>query len=352
MSGGVDSSVAAALLVEQGHEVIGVTMRLWPEGVEGGEQGCCGLTAVDDARCVAHTLGIRYHVKSFRDLFRRTVIDNFVSEYARGRTPNPCVRCNRFVKFDALMAWARQLGADYVATGHYARVSYDDSRRRWVLRRAAATGKDQTYALYSLTQEQLARTLFPLGAVQGKEEVRRMARALGLATAGKPDSQEICFVPDNDYRRFLREYAPQVLKSGEIINERGEVVGVHSGVALYTLGQRKGIGAHGPEPHFVVDLQAGPNRVVIGRAPALMARRFALEGFNWVSFEGPAGLPDDITARVRYNMPDRPCRLGGSGSEPVAEFDRPERAITPGQSAVFYHNDAVVGGGTIREVYR
>jgi tRNA-specific 2-thiouridylase len=352
MSGGVDSSVAAALLVEQGHEVIGVTMRLWPEGVEGGEQGCCGLTAVDDARRVAHTLGIRYHVKSFRDLFQRTVIEDFVSEYSRGRTPNPCVRCNRFVKFDALMAWARQLGADYVATGHYARIDYDEARGRWMLRRAAAAGKDQTYALYSLTQEQIAHTLFPLGAVKDKEEVRAMAASLGLNTARKPDSQEICFVPDNDYRRFLKEYAPHVLKSGEIVNERGEVVGVHSGVALFTLGQRKGIGAHGPEPHFVVDLQAGSNRVVIGRAPALMARRFALEDFNWVSYDGPGGLPGDITARVRYNMPDRPCRLFDSDAGLVAEFDRPERAITPGQSAVFYHNDVVVGGGTIGEVYR
>jgi tRNA-specific 2-thiouridylase len=350
MSGGVDSSVAAALLVQQGHEVIGVTMQLWPEGVEGAEQGCCGLSAVDDARRVAAKLGIRYHVTNFRELFNERVITDFIDEYRRGRTPNPCVRCNQFVKFDALLERAKQLGADYVATGHYAKVKYDGDRSRWTLERAAARAKDQTYALYNLTQDQLAHTLLPLGDLPSKDDTRRLAADLGLSTADKPDSQEICFIPGNDYREFLRTHAPDALVPGAVVDLSGAVVGEHEGVAMYTRGQRKGIGAHGPEARYVIDVRPESREVVIGLAPALMASSFVVEGMNWLSYGGPDDLPEGITAKIRYNMADRPCRLtrGDNGLE--GEFVEPERAITPGQSAVFYHGDVVVGGGVVASV--
>jgi tRNA-specific 2-thiouridylase len=349
MSGGVDSSVAAALLVEQGHEVIGVTMQLWPEGVEGGEQGCCGLSAVDDARRVAHKLGIRYHVTNFRDLFEERVMNDFVREYKAGRTPNPCVRCNQFVKFDALLARARQFGADYVATGHYAKVAYDEDLRRWTLRRADAAAKDQTYALYNLTQDQLARTLFPLSDLPDKADTRRIARELGLNTAAKPDSQEICFVPGNDYRAFLKKHAPETVQPGELVDTEGNPVGEHEGVAFYTRGQRKGIGAHGPEPHYVVDIKPKSNQVVIGLGPKLFSRRFEVVEMNWIAYSGVDALPEGITAKIRYNMTDRPCGLSEVNGRLVGEYAAPERAITPGQSAVFYRGDLVVGGGRVEE---
>lgn len=350
MSGGVDSSVAAALLVQQGHEVIGVTMQLWPEGVEGAEQGCCGLSAVDDARRVAAKLGIRYHVTSFRDLFNEVVIKNFIEEYSNGRTPNPCVRCNQFVKFDALQDRARQLGADFVATGHYAKVALDESRGRWTLSRAAARHKDQTYALYNLTQDQLAHTLFPLGDLASKDDTRRIAEELDLSTAAKPDSQEICFIPGNDYRQFLRKHAPEALVPGAVVDLKGAVVGAHEGVAMYTRGQRKGIGAHGPEAQYVIDVRPRSNQVVIGSGPSLLSRRFVLEGMNWVSFAGVTEGLAGITAKVRYNMEDMPCTLSVEEGALSAVFDEPVRAITPGQSAVFYCGERVVGGGIVREV--
>jgi tRNA-specific 2-thiouridylase len=351
MSGGVDSSVAAALLVQQGHEVIGVTMQLWPEGVEGAEQGCCGLSAVDDARRVAAKLGIRYHVTSFRDLFNEVVIKNFVDEYKAGRTPNPCVRCNQFVKFDALQDRARQLGADYVATGHYAKVAFDESRNRWTLSRAAARHKDQTYALYNLTQEQLAHTLFPLGDLASKDDTRRIAADLGLSTAAKPDSQEICFIPGNDYRDFLRKHAPDALAPGAVVDLKGNVVGRHEGVAMYTRGQRKGIGAHGPEAQYVVDVRPHRNEVVIGSGQSLLARRFVVEGMNWVSYPGAEDIPGAITAKVRYNMEDKPCVLSVEDGLVSGAFAETVRAITPGQSAVFYSGEAVVGGGVVRDAF-
>lgn len=350
MSGGVDSSVAAALLVQQGHEVIGVTMQLWPEGVEGAEQGCCGLSAVDDARRVAAKLGIRYHVTNFRDLFQERVIANFIDEYRQGRTPNPCVRCNQFVKFDALLERAKEFGAEYVATGHYAKVEFDESRSRWTLKRAAAAAKDQTYALYNLTQGQLAQTLLPLGDLPSKDDTRRMAADLGLSTADKPDSQEICFIPGNDYREFLRTHAPDALVPGAVVDLKGDIMGEHEGVAMYTPGQRKGIGAHGPEAHYVIEVRPKSNEVVIGLGPALMARSFELEEMNWVSYAGLADMPVGMTAKVRYNMTDRPCSLAQGASRLTFEFAEPVRAITPGQSAVFYYGDLVVGGGVVAGV--
>jgi tRNA-specific 2-thiouridylase len=305
---------------------------------------------VDDARRVAHKLGIRYHVTNFRDLFNERVIRDFITEYQKGRTPNPCVRCNQFVKFDALIERARQLGADYVATGHYARVAFDEGLGRWTLRRAEASHKDQTYALYNLTQEQLSRTLFPLGELPSKDDTRRLAKELGLITHAKPDSQEICFIPNNDYRAFLKKHAPDVVDPGELVDTAGNVVGTHEGVAMYTRGQRKGIGAHGPEPRFVVDIRPEANQVVIGLGPKLYSRRFRVENMNWIAYGGVDRLPLGITAKVRYNMPDRPCVLCEDGESLVAVFDVPERAITPGQSAVFYHGDLVVGGGLVDEV--
>ena len=260
MSGGVDSSVAAALLQRQGFHVIGVTMRLWDDGTEH-PRACCALTAVDDAKRVAVRLGIPHYVVDFTDEFRRQVIDDFIAEYRVGRTPNPCIRCNRFVKFATLLAHTRGLGATYLATGHYARVAQDGAR--WSVRRGVDAGKDQSYALYGLTQAQLAHTLLPIGELQ-KTETRALAAELGLRVAGKPDSQEICFIPDNDYGRFLREAAPAVTQPGPIIDRAGQQVGTHDGVAFYTIGQRRRLGVAIPAPRFVTALDAARNTVTIG----------------------------------------------------------------------------------------
>ena len=347
MSGGVDSSVAAALLVQQGHEVIGITLRLWPEQQNGTESGCCGLSAVEDARRVASALGIRFHVKDEQALFEEHVVRPFVDEYGRGRTPNPCIRCNRFIKFASLLEFADQLGADALATGHYARIGLDDTRHRWTLARGAAREKDQTYALHTLTQDQLSRTIFPLGDMEGKEDVREMATSLGLRVASKRDSQDICFVPDNDYRKFLSAYAPDMNQSGQIVDESGIVKGRHSGITYYTRGQRKGIGAQGPEPRYVVDLDGTMNRVVIGPDSSLWSRLFGIEDMNWVSYAGTDECSRPLTCKVRYNMTDKPCRLETHDGELTGIFEEPQRAITPGQSAVFYAGDVVVGGGIV-----
>ncbi len=347
MSGGVDSSVAAALLVQQGHEVIGITLRLWPEQQDGTESGCCGLSAVEDARRVASALGIRFHVKDEQALFEEQVVRPFVDEYGRGRTPNPCIRCNRYIKFASLLQFADQLGADALATGHYARIGFDDTRQRWTLARGAARVKDQTYALHTLTQDQLSRTIFPLGDMEGKEDVREMATSLGLRVASKRDSQDICFVPDNDYRKFLSAYAPDMNRPGEIIDETGVVKGEHSGITYYTRGQRKGIGAQGPVPRYVVDLDGPRNRVVIGPDSSLWSRLFGIEDMNWVSYAGPEECREPLTCKVRYNMTDKPCRLESHDGAMTGIFEEPQRAITPGQSAVFYAGDVVVGGGIV-----
>lgn len=353
MSGGVDSSLAAALLVEAGYEVIGVTMNLWPEeepGVVEARGGCCGLGAVFDARAVADCLGIPHYVVNFRDAFEEDVVAPFVAEYARGRTPNPCLLCNRRIKFAALLDRAEDLGADWVATGHYARTEQDPATGRRLLLRARDGAKDQTYALYGLTQGQLARALFPIGALT-KPEVRRMALARGLATATKPDSQELCFVAARGrYTDVLRGRAPHAFRPGPIVDLAGRVVGRHEGIAAFTLGQRRGLGVAGGERLYVVALDPDANAVVVGPEEALYRSELLADDLNWIAFEEPEG-PIACRAQVRYRGEAAPCTVEpmGDGRARVV-FEAPVRAPTPGQAVVFYDGETVLGGGTILAV--
>lgn len=352
MSGGVDSSVAAAILVEEGYDVIGVTMQIWPaeSGVEEKfSRTCCSLSAINDARRVAAELGIRHYVMNFRDVFAERVVRDFIEEYRRGRTPNPCVRCNRFVKFEALLAKVSGLGAEYISTGHYARIVYDGERCRWVLKRGVDHSKDQSYALYSMTQDQLAHTLMPLGNVT-KDETRRLAGRLGLAVATKPDSQEICFVEDRNYPAFLQKAAPAVAKPGEILDMEGRVVGKHNGIAFYTVGQRRRLGVAVGEPIYVVRIDPQRNAIVVGRDSDLHARALVASDFNLISVEELRGAIA-VTAKIRYNMKGSPALLSPlAGDQMQVSFERQQRAITPGQSVVCYDGEDVVGGGTIDRV--
>jgi tRNA-uridine 2-sulfurtransferase len=350
MSGGVDSAVAAALLREQGFEVIGVTMLIWnPPGLDRADQGgCCGLGAAEDARRVAARLGIRHYVLDFQDVFYETVIRNYADEYRAGRTPNPCIRCNEFVKFGALLRRAEQLGAERVATGHYARVRWDEPSRRWLLLRGADARKDQSYALYRLKQEQLAQTLFPLGEFS-KGRTRALAAELGLPVAQKPDSQEVCFVPDNDYPAFLAQLVPESRRDGQIVDPEGRVVGQHRGVAGFTLGQRKGLGVASSQPLYVTTIDPVANQITVapGDHPSLFAREVIAADCNLI-LPKESGGSCSVTAKIRYNMPDRPATLV---IEDVARlrvlFEEPQRAVTPGQALVCYEGEVVVGGGVI-----
>ena len=350
MSGGVDSAVTAALLLEQGFEVIGVTMLIWsPPGMDRAEQGgCCGLGAAEDARRVAARLGIRHYVLDFQDVFYETVVRNYADEYRAGRTPNPCIRCNEFVKFGALLRRAEQLGADRVATGHYARVRWDETRRRWLLLRGLDARKDQSYALYRLKQEQLERALFPLGEMD-KGRTRSLAAELDLPVAHKPDSQEVCFVPDNDYPAFLAELVPESRREGQIVDPEGRELGHHSGVAGFTLGQRKGLGVASRRPLYVTMIDPAANRITVaeGDHPSLFAREVIATDANLIALKEPGGSCS-VTAKIRYNMPDRPATLWFEPENALRVlFDEPQRAVTPGQSLVCYEGEVVIGGGVI-----
>jgi tRNA-specific 2-thiouridylase len=349
MSGGVDSSVTAALLVERGYEVIGVTMQIWDPGVTevaGEHVGCCSLAAVEDARRVAHRLGIPYYVLNFREIFEDKVVDYFCAEYLKGRTPNPCIACNRYIKFESLLQKARSLGASYVATGHYARIVYDEYRRRYVLKRAADARKDQTYVLYNMTQEQLAHTLMPLGDYT-KEQVRRMAAERDLPVAEKPESQEICFIPDNDYHNFLKERAGAEIKPGPFLDLQGNVIGRHRGIPFYTIGQRRGLGIAAGQRLYVVDIDPERNAVVLGPEDAVLGDELVAEDNNFILIE-KLTAPMEVSAQIRYNS--RPALAVISpldGDRVLVRFAKPQRAITPGQSVVYYQGDYVVGGGII-----
>jgi tRNA-specific 2-thiouridylase len=357
MSGGVDSSVAAAMLLEEGYEVVGATMLVWsPPGVEMEySDSCCGLSAAEDARRVCASLGIRHYTFDLKEVFYDRIIRNYVEEYQRGRTPNPCVLCNEHIKFRAFLDRARALGAEKIATGHYARIRFDAGRGRWLLLRGADRRKDQSYALYRLSQEQLSRTLFPLGELT-KAEVRTRAAALGLATAGKPDSQETCFVPDNDYPALLKILVPEALSPGEIRSAEGEVLGRHDGIAHYTIGQRKRLNVGSPVPLYVTSIDPATNAVNVAPAehPALFRREVIAEDPNFVSLEPPSGGssgPMAVTARIRYNATDQPGALtivqNPTGTRLEVRFDQPVRAAAPGQSLVCYQGDEVVAGGVI-----
>ncbi|MGH7352960.1 MAG: tRNA 2-thiouridine(34) synthase MnmA [Candidatus Rokuibacteriota bacterium] len=350
MSGGVDSSVAAALLVEQGREAVGVTMRVWarrrPDDAVERFGSCCGTEASDDARSVARRLGIPYYLLDMADEFERAVVSPFAAEYQRGRTPVPCVACNTDLKFGTLLARARAWDAAAVATGHYARVTHDASAGRWLLWRGRDARKDQSDFLWPLTQAQLASARFPVGDLT-KDEVRERARRLGLVTADKPESQEICFVPDDDYRGFLRRRDPETFRPGPIVDIEGRRLGTHAGLAAYTVGQRKGLGLASGRALYVVDLDPAANRVTVGPGESLERDRLVATGTNFIACEPPAG-PLRVEARIRHGHRPAPATVRSLG-EGIAEvvFDEPQRAVSPGQSVVWYQGDLVVGGGVI-----
>ncbi len=346
MSGGVDSSVAAALLVRQGYDVIGVTLQVWPTPGER-DRACCSLSAVEDARRVAAKLEIPHYVLNVQDDFRRAVIDPFINSYREGETPNPCIECNRWIKFGLLLDYARELGAVYIATGHYAHLVHDTASGRWYLRSGTDVNKDQTYVLYGMSQDQLAHTLFPLSGYN-KPETRELAAELGMRVAGKPDSQEICFVPDDDYRSFLMEYAPNVFTPGIMIDTIGNTLGQHRGIADYTIGQRRGLGVEFNVPRYVVAIDAVNNQVVIGANEDLMSQTVTADDVVYGKFDAEYWqTPREVTAKVRSNMRVQPAAAQVIDGLLQVIFNQPQRAITPGQAVVCYDGDEVAVGGTI-----
>lgn len=348
LSGGVDSSVAAYLLKEQGYDVIGVTMQIWQEEdsctvEENG--GCCGLSAVEDARRVAQKLDIPYYVMNFRKEFQKQVIDYFTREYLEGRTPNPCIACNRYVKWESLLKRSLEIGADYIATGHYARVEQLPNGR-YAIRNSVTAKKDQTYALYNLTQEQLARTLMPVGAYT-KDEIRKIAEKAGLPVAHKKDSQEICFVPDNDYAGFIKNSTGKTIPKGNFVLADGKVIGEHQGIIHYTIGQRKGLNLSMGHPVFVTKIRPDSNEVVIGENEDLFVNTLICDRVNFMAMEGLDGEVR-LKAKIRYNHPGAECVISPVEDGKVrVTFDQPQRAITPGQAVVFYQGEYVAGGGII-----
>lgn len=361
MSGGVDSSTVAAMLRDQGYELIGLTLQLWNQRRLAGHEGatepvagrCCSIDDVYDARRVAEALAIPYYLVNEQERFEADVVEPFVNEYLHGRTPIPCSLCNNHLKFDQLLRRAMQFGADRIATGHYARNEYCEQRGRWILKRPADRSKDQTWFLFGLTQEQLSRTIFPLGNYT-KPEVREIAASHGLALATKPDSQEICFIPDGDYKRFIDAYLHEQGKSipdtaGEMVTPSGDVLGHHTGIHNFTVGQRKGLGVTSPNPLYVLQIDPASNRVTVGDDQQLATKSFRVRDCNWISVEA---LSEELRAQVKIRHRHEPAwatirPLADSEAEAEIVFDEPQRAVTPGQSAVFYQDDEVLGGGSI-----
>ena len=359
MSGGVDSSAVAALLCEQGYPVVGLTLQLWNQRRLAGHEGmpeslqgrCCSIDDVYDARRVAETLGIPYYVVNQEERFEHDVVRPFVDEYLSGRTPIPCSLCNNHLKFDQLLITARQIGADLLATGHYARNEFDQRSGRWILKRPADHTKDQTYFLFGLTQEQLSRTLFPLGEMR-KPEVREEARRAGLRLFEKPDSQEICFIPGGDYKQFLDAYLEEQGEeipdtAGELVTSSGEVVGKHNGIHNFTVGQRKGLGVATGSPLYVLEIRGDSRQVVVGGGDQLYSRTLRAQRVNWIAVDD-LRAPMRVQAKIRHRHEPAEARMEKTGdAEVLLTFDEPQRAITPGQAVVFYDGDVVVGGGWI-----
>ncbi len=347
MSGGVDSSATAALLLEQGYDVVGITLKLWPQDcVSRAEDKCCGPQAVMDARSVCDKLGVPYYLIDESAQFQTLVIQYFADEYKAGRTPNPCVMCNQNLKFGRLIDRANQLGAQYIATGHFARVEQSPDGLRALLYRGKDPRKDQSYFLFSLRQDQLARAMFPLGE-KTKSDTREVARHCQLKTADKEESMEICFVPDNDYGKFLQEARLVQKHRGEIVDSQGLVLGHHEGIEFYTVGQRKGLGISSPKPLYVIELDAENNRVMVGDDTALDRSEFTVDRCNWIPFDNPP-VEIQATVKIRYNHPGTPATISPlPGGRAKVRLHTPQRAVTPGQAAVFYQADLVLGGGWI-----
>ncbi len=338
MSGGVDSSVAAALLEEAGHEVTGVTLKLMPPADRTAD-------AETDAANIAGRLGIPHHVLDFTDIFEHYVIENFCREYSLGRTPNPCVLCNRYIKFGALLERALEMGADFLATGHHARMETDNSGR-YLLKKGKDRRKDQSYFLYQLTQEQLGRALFPIGNLT-KDEVRRIAAGLGLPVASRPESQEICFIPDDDYAKFLRDRVPQAARPGPILDQGGNILGEHRGITSYTVGQRRGLGIAAAEPLYITAIEPERNAVVVGTKAQTYGRELIADNLNWIALSKPE-RPIKVRARVRYRHPEADAVISPiDETQVLIIFNESQMAVTPGQAVVFYDGDTVIGGGTI-----
>ncbi len=348
MSGGVDSSVAAALLKKRGYEVIGITMDIFPLPKQDcdSSRSCCGRGAIADANRVAAQLKIPHYVINLRKSFQRWVVADFCDEYAKGRTPNPCVRCNQYIKFDVLWKRAQKMGADYIATGHHAQILFDESSGRYQLKKGRDSRKDQSYFLYTMTQDQLGRTLMPIGRFT-KQEVRNKAKELGLAVHQRPESQEICFIPDDDYTRFLKQKMPEIFQPGPIVDTKDNILGRHKGILHFTIGQRRGLGIAAPRPLYVLEIHPESLKIVVGENKQLYKKSMVVSRLNFI-LQSDLNDPISVMAKIRYKHKEAKALLTPSGKNKARlDFESPQRAVTPGQSAVFYDRDLVRGGGII-----
>ena len=345
MSGGVDSSVGAILLKEEGYDVYGVTMKLWESKDECVDSGCCSYSASMDAKRVCNKLGIPHYTLDFREQFNKCVIKNFIGEYANTRTPNPCIECNKYLKFGAMWEKAKELGIDYIATGHYAKIEYSDKYKRYVLKKSDNVAKDQSYVLYNTPKELLEHILFPLGSFKSKDEIRNIAKENNMSVASKPDSQDICFIPDGDYKKFLENNSDLKENIGNIILN-GKIIGKHTGLYKYTVGQRKGLGIAHENPLYVIGFNKSNNELIVGEEKDLYVKSFKVKNYNLLLVD-EINEPIKVNVKTRYKSKEYPAIISMDGNYINVEFDEPQKGITPGQSAVFYLDDIVLGGGII-----